>query len=1132
MTTLEHDYSGLEEIRQRLAGVWLRRRMVRLATGAAAALTIILSSLMLVAAAGGFWPNQPPALMRYSLLSLCLAAWAAALGWILIRGVLWRQNPAQNARFIEHNLPTVRNDLINAVLLSRDDQQASPELVQAAIYESSLRAQKESLEKSISYRPLKQWSVAAAAATLTILLFTALAPGMLHRGLVAVFQPTAYVPAVNRIELLELTPGDATIFAEQDVAVTARIRNELGKQVDGRLLLDGQAERPLIAGERHSVFTCPLGKCQQTFRYAVAIGDSRWPADKPWYTVEVLTRVDIEGLDLTFEYPPYTGLKAQTVANAAGPINAPVGTQVKLTLRLSAAVPSVVLDVEGAAPQKMTAPMAADRTFTGTMTIVKDGNYRLLIKDAQNRTLQQAPSIDGGAAAPDILTPAGRSEIKGYYPIHAMPDPPPQVEFLAPNRDITAAPGGKVPMRIKASDKYGLSDVQVLLGPEKPAGAEKPVHRKDFPGRNAPEAVVEYEYTVPADLPDDGSAVLTYFATATDNRIMDGAAGPQTTTSRRFKITVQNARKVADEKARRFEELRQRLLALLKMQELQRLATEICWKKHTELPQILAAAAGIADQQRKIRSEMLDLVDKFPFEPNMAPIQTALALLANNEAQLAVDQAGVLAKLQAMAERDKACSLLACTQDKILDTLRTLLAILPSMADKIDQEKAKKPAEDLPPEAADKMRKLKDDLEKFIEDQRKVIEGSDRLAKKPVDNFTPEDQKLMKDLVATQDKWENFINEAFTDFSKLAQQDFSNPAMLKELLSVKSDVTMAKNALKANAQEIATAIEDNGIGNAKELTANLEKWLPDTPDRQKWEMEDPADGQANIEAPELPTELEDLVGDLLEQEEDLFEAMEDLSSKYTMSGDKGIGWDAMDGPISSMNAQGVTGNQLPNPNELSGRSGEGRSGQSSGEFVQDEAVGKGGRRTPTRLTPEPFQKGQVDDKSTEPTGGATGGGKLSGAGEEGLEGPVPPPLAQEMPRLAGQQASLLNKAERIQAQFKTKDFASFKLLEAITLMNQVQTDLSRYRYENALRAQKNAVAALSESKLHLTGGIDVTRDATSAMPKYIRDNIADAMQGKLPNEFRNVVEQYYRRLGQTADGMTNDAMTNDQGNTK
>jgi gas vesicle protein len=434
-------------------------------------------------------------------------------------------------------------------------------------------------------------------------------------------------------------------------------------------------------------------------------------------------------------------------------------------------------------------------------------------------------------------------------------------------------------------------------------------------------------------------------------------------------------------------------------------------------------------------------------------------------------------------------------------------------------EIAQKTAEghDLPAEAKEKLLDLANALDEFIRQQQKVIQSSAPLAKKPADNFTPQDEKLLKDLQAVQDKWEKFLNEQFADFSKLAQQDFSKPSLLKELVSIKTDVTMAKDALQKKATEIATAIEDNGIENAQTLTTNIEKWLPDEPDRIKWSMEDTAE-QTSIEQAELPKELEDLVGDLLEQEEDLFEEMEDVTSKYAQSGDKGIGWDAMDGPISNMNAQGVTGNQLPNTSEISGRSGEGRQGKATGEFVEDKAVGKGGRRTPTRLTPEPFQQGQINDTSAEPAGGATGGGKLSGAGGEGLEGPVPPPLAEQMKRLAGRHAQLLNRAERAQAAMKVSDFSNYQFLQTITLMNRVQGDLENYRYANVLRQKPVLLSALKQSRDALTGRIDVTADTTGQLSQQVRDDIADAMRGKLPPEFQEALQRYFLRLSESGGG--------------
>ena len=203
-----------------------------------------------------------------------------------------------------------------------------------------------------------------------------------------------------------------------------------------------------------------------------------------------------------------------------------------------------------------------------------------------------------------------------------------------------------------------------------------------------------------------------------------------------------------------------------------------------------------------------------------------------------------------------------------------------------------------------------------------------------------------------------------SDLSKLPEQDFSNPSLLKELVEVQTELKMAKDALTKKVADIAVPLEQLGAEMAKEMTTNIEKWLPDTPDRERWSQEEPlTDDMKEAPMAELPKEMEDIVGKLMEDEEDLFDEMEDASSSWADSLDKGAGWDAMDGPISNNSARGVTGNRLPNTSEIAGRSGEGRQGKSSGEFVGDTAVGKGGRKTPSRLTPDAYVKGQIKDSA-------------------------------------------------------------------------------------------------------------------------------------------------------------------------
>jgi len=221
----------------------------------------------------------------------------------------------------------------------------------------------------------------------------------------------------------------------------------------------------------------------------------------------------------------------------------------------------------------------------------------------------------------------------------------------------------------------------------------------------------------------------------------------------------------------------------------------------------------------------------------------------------------------------------------------------------------------------------------------------------------------------------------------------------------------------------------------------------------------------------------------------------------------------LDGPISNLSAKGVTGNRLPNTSEIGGRSGEGRSGKSSGEFVGDEAVGKGGRKTPSRLTPDPYVDGQIKDHSKDPTGGATGGGKESGQGGEGLEGPVPrSPGPRELERLAGRQAALRNKAEGIDLKFDVLNFHHTDLKKLIELMARIEGDLKAGRYQSALRQREVLLAGLHGVKQYLEGEFQLRRDATPNLPAEVQKEILGSMQDPSPAGWEELNRQYFERL--------------------
>ena len=209
----------------------------------------------------------------------------------------------------------------------------------------------------------------------------------------------------------------------------------------------------------------------------------------------------------------------------------------------------------------------------------------------------------------------------------------------------------------------------------------------------------------------------------------------------------------------------------------------------------------------------------------------------------------------------------------------------------------------------------------------------------------------------------------------------------------------------------------------------------------------------------------------------------------------------------------MTGNRLPNTSEIAGRSGEGRQGKSSGEFVGDTAVGKGGRNTPSRLTPDAFVKGQVKDYSKDPVGGATGGGKESGGGEKACTGPLPNRTERDLARLAAKQAQLRNKAEGVDLKFQVLKYHHTDLKRMIDVMAAVEADLKvRPLPQRASAAATCSLEGLGQVKTYLKGEFSVRQDQSANLPTDIQKEILGSMQEPSPPGWEELNRQYFERL--------------------
>jgi len=703
------------------------------------------------------------------------------------------------------------------------------------------------------------------------------------------------------------------------------------------------------------------------------------------------------------------------------------------------------------------------------------------------------------------------------FPIRVIPDAAPVVDIGKPAPEIVAAAGETISLEIQARDDYGLSLIELHSRMEGDALEKgRIVHSWDT-FQDPKKARVSYHWKLPDSL--TSGAVILYQASARDNRrisVGEQQFDPQETVTAYRRIRIMDRDAHYGQKLATLEKFRQDLWRIFKRQtELRGQASPLTIAESLDSSP-RNAAKEIHSGQREVQTMTGRLsagIDDT--QQTLLPFKSVLSNLAEGRMSEAVLLSQACSDAEAVDRFRDSASTLVNVQDDILDVLRKLLDLARAETGKSLAQMEHRPGGDLPDDVVGQLKDLSEGLKKFVEEQRKVIEASEELAKKPVEDYTEEDEQLLQEQVASEDDWSKFMNEKFSDLSRLPEQDFSNPSMLEELIEIETEIKMAADALTKKSVEIAVPLEQLGAEMAEEMTTNIEKWLPDTPDREKWSQEEPlTDAMKEAPMAELPNELEDLVGDLMEEEEDLFDEMEDVSSSWADSIDKGAGWDAMDGPISNMSARGVTGNRLPNTSEIGGRSGEGRSGKSSGEFVGDTAVGKGGRKTPSRLTPDPFEQGQVKDSSKDPVGGATGGGKESGQGGEGLEGPIPPPLKRDLTRLAGNQATLRNRAETIRMQFKIVNYNTAELDQLIELMKTVEQHLRSGHFRSALRRREIVLEKAGDLRNQATDETSIRSDESASIPKEIRKQILNGSEQPSPAGWEELNRSYFQKIAE------------------
>ena len=464
-------------------------------------------------------------------------------GWYALRSIVplvWRSmNPVYAARAIEQSGPSLKNSLINFLLL-RARREGIHEAVYAALRErAAADLGRVPIDTAVDRSRLIRVGYVLAGTLAIGAAYVVFSPKDPFRTVWRVAVPWADIARPSRVEIADVLPGDAEVFQGQEVKVTARVRGV--REGDAVTLLFSTADRQAVdlplplqraaGGPEYAGILFPGGKgIQQDVVYRIAAGD----AVSRSYRLRVSPAPAILIDRLEYDFPAYTQRPRQVVEDD-GNIRALEGTQVTICARTNYPPRSawVELGPLTAAAQDAASSAAAKERLEMEITD-RSARRSLLLELNQDRLTPRF-------AAYQLTFVTGRgqpSENHVVYPIEVIPDLGPEVEILAPAKERLELPqNGELHIEIRALDPdFGLSRVRLraVVG-----GADLLDESLWQQADGRGQVVVSYLLR-PSQLGLVPGDEVVYWAAAEDNRTAPGGQAPEPNSqrTRNYQLTI------------------------------------------------------------------------------------------------------------------------------------------------------------------------------------------------------------------------------------------------------------------------------------------------------------------------------------------------------------------------------------------------------------------------------------------------------------------------------------------------------------------------------------------------------------------------------------------------------------------
>lgn len=369
------------------------------------------------------------------LLATVLIVIAIALVWVPLR----KLSRNDGANEIERRLPAQRGRIQTYLeARKRESEGIRSPLLDLLASDAARLAGDTPIEKVIPGPRI--WMGGAIAVVSALVLLLLLVAGPAHWGygtrylLLGAELPRTAVP----VRKIGVTPGDATIRRNSDVAIHAAVEGFRPEEAQVFVRFDGEeawqrAPMQVVQESEQAKWEFKLYAVRGPLRYYVQAANARSSEKSAEHSIGVVDLPHIERVRLTYDYPEWTDLP-ERIEETIRDIRAVPGTGVKLEVFASAALDSPVIVVDGQ-PVEMNADGGV---AAGSIKVSNAGSYRISARVANELVA-----------------------LTDDYSIELVNDEKPTIDIEKPGRDWHATSIEEVPVRINAQDDFRLQDVEL-----------------------------------------------------------------------------------------------------------------------------------------------------------------------------------------------------------------------------------------------------------------------------------------------------------------------------------------------------------------------------------------------------------------------------------------------------------------------------------------------------------------------------------------------------------------------------------------------------------------------------------------------------------------------------------------------